>query len=126
MTHTAIIVEDDHKVAEQISRMLGKLNVDASICHSSREVMLKVQQTRPNFMTVSINLKAGVDGVEVMRYMRREPLTSGIPMIVITSETRPLELQRAQLAGAKIFVSKPVQFDKLAAAVEEAIEMTHY
>ena len=41
----------------------------------------------------------GVDGFEVLAYLRREPRLAGLPVIIVTSDDQPETAQRA-LAGA--------------------------
>jgi CheY-like chemotaxis protein len=54
-----------------------------------------------------------MDGVEVCRYIRRDPRIAGVPVIAISSDTQPTLIERARLAGANGFLSKPIEIETL-------------
>jgi hypothetical protein len=45
--------------------------------------------------------------------LRRDSMTSSVPILVVTTETRPTELDRARDAGADSVLTKPVSLDAL-------------
>ncbi len=117
----AFVVDDNRMTAESLAKMLSLLDVESIICLGSREAIQKLAVTVPDFMTLDVNMP-GVSGIEVLRYIRRDPRTAELPIIVISSEAQTQQQATAIAAGANIFLAKPVSFEHLEAAVKDALE----
>lgn len=64
----------------------------------------------------------GVDGFEVLTWMRDEPEAPTVPVVVFTASPDPRDAQRALALGAAAVYSKPPDIDGLAAAIREIVE----
>jgi CheY-like chemotaxis protein len=62
----------------------------------------------------------GVDGSEVLAYIRREPRLMKVPVIVITSDDQPETRQHVLKAGAQAMLIKPATLDALESAFKKA------
>jgi CheY-like chemotaxis protein len=62
----------------------------------------------------------GVDGIEVLAYLRREPRLMRVPVIVITSDDQPETRQRMLQGGAQALLIKPATIDSLETALKKA------
>ena len=70
-------------------------------------------QRVPDVIFLDIHMQ-GMDGVEVCRYVRRDPRTAEVPIIGMSSDTQPTLVERVRLAGANGFLGKPLEYDALA------------
>ena len=52
-------------------------------------------------------------GVEVLAWLRSEPLLKGIPVVILTSSQEPQDVARAQALGVDAYEVKPVHFPEL-------------
>jgi two-component system response regulator len=57
-----------------------------------------------------------IDGLGVLRQMRADQRTRGLPVVVLTSSTEEQDLLRSYQLGANSFVQKPVDFGEFVAA----------
>ncbi|MCU1386409.1 MAG: response receiver sensor diguanylate cyclase/phosphodiesterase [Acidobacteria bacterium] len=64
----------------------------------------------------------GIDGYHLCQLLRRDPLTRSIPILVVTSEVRPVQIARVRQMGAGLVLAKPVEMDTLAEAVTRLCE----
>jgi CheY-like chemotaxis protein len=62
----------------------------------------------------------GVDGLEVLAYLRREPRLAPVPVIVITSDDQPETRDRVMKGGATAILIKPATLDALEGALKLA------
>ena len=62
----------------------------------------------------------GLDGFEVLAYIKREPNLMGIPVIIVTSDDQPETAKRAIQGGAHAIIIKPVMPDLLEADLIKA------
>jgi signal transduction histidine kinase/CheY-like chemotaxis protein len=58
------------------------------------------------------------DGHEVLHALRANPATAAIPVLALTADARPEERERGLRAGFAAYLTKPVVFAELAAALE--------
>lgn len=116
----AFIVDDNRASAEALAKILGVLDVESIICLEPREAIQRLAQVEPDLIILDVNLP-GVGGLEAVRYIRRDPRIVDLPIIVVSSNGQTTEKTKALLAGANIFLPKPVSYEGLALAVEDAL-----
>jgi len=71
----------------------------------------------PKFICLDINMP-GVDGIEILAYLRREPRLIPVPVFVITSDDQPETRRKVMKLGANVMIIKPATID----ALEEALK----
>jgi two-component system cell cycle response regulator len=112
----ALVVDDVRIAADAIARGLELLGYEAAIAYGPRPAIESLNRRVPDVILLDINMP-GVDGVEVCRYLRREPRTAGVPIIAVSSEVQPETIKRVRQAGANAFLSKPLDLDALEKAL---------
>jgi CheY-like chemotaxis protein len=60
-----------------------------------------------------------VDGFEVLETIKGDDQLKSIPIIVLTSSSRPEDIERAYKLGCNSFIVKPVRFEDFVEAVME-------
>lgn len=66
-------------------------------------------------------LMPGLSGLEVCKLLKNNPVTEGIPVVVVTAFGRDRDIQLAKEAGADWFVKKPFENRKLVELAEKLI-----
>lgn len=62
-----------------------------------------------------------ISGLEVARYMRREPALVNIPVILVSVKSMPSDIRTGLEAGASIYLTKPVGYRHLKEAVKKVL-----
>jgi CheY-like chemotaxis protein len=65
----------------------------------------------PDLILLDIQLP-GMDGYEVMRQLRSHEATRAIPVIAVTANVMPQDVERAHEAGFIEYFSKPIEIGK--------------
>ncbi|RYF48955.1 MAG: response regulator [Comamonadaceae bacterium] len=63
-----------------------------------------------------------VHGLEVLRAMRADPATQGVPVVVLSSSTEKAELDRCYEAGANSVVRKSLDYEELRRKMRQVYE----
>jgi CheY-like chemotaxis protein len=114
-----LIIDDNRSTADALKQMLDVLDVPARVAYGSGPAMSVMGTMVPRFVCLDINMP-GVDGTEVLAYLRREPRLMRVPVIVITSDDQPETRQRMLHGGAQAILIKPATIDSL----EDALKKT--
>lgn len=59
-----------------------------------------------------------VDGVEVLRQVKNDPVLRKLPVIMLTTTDDPREVERCHAIGCASYIIKPVDYDKFAEAIK--------
>lgn len=108
----ALVIDDNKQMAEALTQMLELWDIQARTTLSPSGAMAILVQATPAMIFLDINMP-GVDGFEVLGYLKREPRLSGVPVIIVTSDDQPETAQRAREGGADALIIKPVMLDTL-------------
>lgn len=115
----ALIIDDNRQTAEALKQMLVVLGVSARTTYGASPAFSALRSYTPSLVLLDINMP-GLDGTEVLAYLRREPRLAGVPVIVITSDDQPETRQRVMKGGANALIIKPATLDLLEAALKKA------
>jgi CheY-like chemotaxis protein len=107
-----LIVDDDVTMAQALSDMVGLFDWETQIVHGPRPALQAIQAKPPALILLDLNMP-GVDGLEVCRYIKRDPIAGKTPVVMVTAEDSPTIQEKARLAGASDYLVKPVDVDRL-------------
>ncbi|HVF26083.1 MAG TPA: response regulator [Anaerolineales bacterium] len=115
----ALIIDDNRTTADALRQMLAVLGFKARVAYGSGAGMAILRSGFiPGFVCLDINMP-GVDGTEVLAYLRREPLLIPVPVFMITSDDQPETRKKVMKLGATAMLLKPATID----ALEHALKM---
>jgi len=103
--------------ADEATRALYARSLKVSACDivevsDGRDALVNALVHEPSLVVTELDLP-NVDGFALCQILRHDRTTAGVPIMVVTSETRPLEIERARQVGANIVLQKPIQIDVL-------------
>jgi CheY-like chemotaxis protein len=125
-----LLVEDDQDDLDMTLRSLRKVNLANRIqvardgaealefifgtgAHAGRKM-----ERLPKLILLDLKLPK-IDGLEVLRRLKENPLTMAIPVVVLTSSKEQQDVIESYRLGVNSYIVKPVNFDGFAAAVQE-------
>jgi CheY-like chemotaxis protein len=116
-----IIVEDEPDTAEMFAEMVRLSGYDVRRAAGSSAAIFMISQEQPSVVLLDWMLP-DVSGIEVLRYLRREPETAQIPVIVVSAKSLPSDIKSGLEAGASLYLTKPVAFSDLIQAIEKVTQ----
>lgn len=114
----ALIIDDHLETAEGLRWMLALLGYDVQVAPGPRPALEALAQHVPDVIFLDLHMP-GLDGVEVCRYIRRDPRTARVIIVAISSDTQPALIARVRAAGADGFLAKPIDMRELEDVTEE-------
>jgi len=101
-----LIIDDSKTVCALLRKMLEQNNYDVSIALDGESGLALVKEQRPDLIFLDIVLP-GMNGFQVLRLLRKSPLTKNIPVIMISGNVQATEKYYAERIGADDFMKKP-------------------
>jgi len=115
-----IIVEDQPSVADLLEEMLSVNGYQVIKIHSSGGALSVIRAEKPNVVLLDI-MMPDVSGLEVLRFMHREPGLQDIPVVIVSAKTLPEDIRAGLESGAAAYLTKPVNVELLRKTVAQVI-----
>jgi CheY-like chemotaxis protein len=78
------------------------------------------QVNHPKLILLDLNLP-DMHGSEVLRQLQHEPATAEVPVVVLSADATPSQIERLLSAGARNYLTKPFDIDPFLAVVDEMV-----
>lgn len=118
---TVIIIDDEPDTAEMFAEMVRLTGLQVLKLHGGVRAIDLIAEKKPAAVLLDL-MMPDVSGLEVLRFMHRDPRLSQIPVIVISAKSLPSDIKIGLEAGASTYLTKPVSFFDLRQALEEAVQ----
>jgi CheY-like chemotaxis protein len=128
-SHPILIVEDSPEDYETTVRGLQRAGLANPIfhCEDGEDALDFLHRRgaytdaasapRPGIILLDLNLP-GTDGREVLAEIKNDPGLRTIPVVVLTTSTDEIDIQRCYQAGANSYVHKPVGLEGFMMALQ--------
>lgn len=103
----ALVVDDSRPIRRIEGNILKELGFEtAEACHGQEAIERLKIEPRPDVVLVDWNMPE-MNGLEFIRAVRQDARYSGMPILMVTTETEPDQMLRALSAGADEYLMKP-------------------
>jgi two-component system, cell cycle response regulator DivK len=110
--------EDNLYIMQLRFDLLGGYEILSTLDGAAAVAMAEAEQ--PDLILMDLNLP-NIDGWEATRRLKANPATRYIPIIALTAHAMAGDREKALASGCDDFDTKPVDFDRLLAKIEEAL-----
>jgi CheY-like chemotaxis protein len=116
-----LYIEDDPVNFTLVERIL-EFRPSLTLMHArTGQNGIELAQThRPRLVLLDLNLP-DMHGSEVLRQLQREPATAKVPVVVLSADATPSQIERLLTAGARNYLTKPFDIDPFLAVVDETV-----
>ncbi len=118
-----LIIEPDASLAHTLEQHFARLGYAVLVAHNGQEGLQHAQNQHPHVILLALRL-GDIDGLDVLRHLRKMPRTSRAPVIMLASHSQAMLRHRALEAGADDFLEAPIDLDILALRVRNALRRT--
>jgi DNA-binding response OmpR family regulator len=113
-----LIVEDDPRIAAVLAKGLGKRGFESESVSTGSQAISRIQEGGIGLLLLDLGLP-DIDGLDVLQRLRNGGCD--LPVIVITSRTDPRDRASALEFGVSEYLTKPVAWADVWAAVGRCI-----
>jgi PAS domain S-box-containing protein len=119
---TVLYIEDNLSNLQLVDRVVSRRPSVTLI--SAMRPMLGLDLARehdPDLVLLDLHLP-DMPGEEVLRRLRNDPRTAEIPVVILSADARPSLIKRLLGAGARAFLTKPLDVAELLALLDQVAE----
>ena len=115
-------VEDNPTNIEVMRGVLGQraqIRLETSML--GLDGLAAIRTRRPDLILLDMQLP-DIPGIELLRHLKRDDSVAGIPVVVVSADATPANVEQALVAGAARYVTKPVDLVSFLQIVDTLLE----
>lgn len=120
MRKRILVVEDNDELREMLKTSFRRAGFSVATATDGIEALKKARSLTPDGVLLDLVLPE-LDGFAVCEILRKNPLTSDIPIIILTGLNSQFSRMAGAESGATDFLSKPVGPEALVARFRELL-----
>jgi two-component system, OmpR family, response regulator VicR len=100
-----LLIEDDEAISRVYSDSLTDAGYEVSLAYDGEEGLEKAKKLQPDLILLDLLLPK-MDGIEVLKEMKKEESLKNVPVIVLTNLVNNDKISEAVALGSKIYMVK--------------------
>ncbi len=124
MKPTIVIVDDDPANLRHLGHVLKGSGWRAYVASNSEEALRQADTARPDIILLDV-MMPGLDGFEICRHLKQDPLTQKIPVIFMTTLHETIDTPKGFEAGGVDYITTPFKPEELLARLRIHLELKH-
>lgn len=120
-TRTILVVDDSPSMRSLMRLTMEQAGFRVLEAQDGQEAIDRLSEASPAAIVCDLTMPR-VDGLGFLRYLRHHPTHRRVPLMLLTTESRPEVRQKAREQGAQAFMNKPCRPGELLAAVQRLLQ----
>jgi signal transduction histidine kinase/AmiR/NasT family two-component response regulator len=119
---TLLYVEDNPANLELVEQLIARRPELRLLTAAEGNLGIEFARAyQPEVILMDINLP-GISGIEAMKILRADPSTAHIPIVALSANAVPRDIERGLDAGFLNYLTKPIKVDEFMDALDSALE----
>ena len=119
-----LIVDDSPTEMFKLTGMLEKHGHVVLKAENGADGVALARQEKPDAVLMDI-VMPGLNGFQATRQLSKDPETNHIPVIMVTTKDQETDMVWATRQGAKAYITKPVDEQKLILTLKNVLAVSH-
>jgi phosphate regulon transcriptional regulator PhoB len=115
-----LVVEDEKDLREVLTYNLGREGYKVLSAENGSEGLKRARKDVPDLLLLDLMLP-DLDGIEICRRLKKDPVTSSLPIIMVTAKGEESDVVLGLGVGADDYVTKPFSPKELLARVKAVL-----
>ena len=119
--HRILIIDDEDDIREVAALSLETLaGWDVVVANSGAQGLVRAAECSPDAILLDV-MMPGMDGPSTFRELRKNPITAGIPVLLLTAKVQANDQRRFADLGVQAVLFKPFDPMTLSAQIATAL-----
>lgn len=115
-----LIVEDDENIQQLVGYNLAKAGFHVLYAENGEQALATVKREQPDLLVLDLMLP-GLNGFDVCRILRKDPLTRSLTIIMLTAKSEENDVSAGLDLGADDYITKPFSPRILVSRIKAAL-----
>jgi two-component system chemotaxis response regulator CheY len=115
-----LAVDDSPSIRQMVKLTLSKAGYEVSEATDGADGLRKAQLGQVDMVVTDLNMPI-MNGLGLIRELRKLSAYRGVPILFLTTESDPEMKKQAKAAGATGWITKPFQQDQLIAVIKKVL-----
>lgn len=120
MSELVMVIEDEKEIRDLVRYNLEKAGYRVAAAADGEEGLRQLFAARPDALVLDLMLP-GMNGLEILREVRQEPVTHDLPVLVLTARSAEMDKLLGFEHGADDYLTKPFSPRELVARVKALV-----
>ena len=122
VTGTVLYVEDNPASLDLMEVIVARIERLSMISAHNAELGIELAKSKtPDLIILDIDLP-GMPGFEALRKLQRLEKTKDIPVIALSANAMPKDIEKGVDAGFKQYLTKPIEVEEVVKSIKESLE----
>ncbi|HXJ58059.1 MAG TPA: response regulator [Verrucomicrobiae bacterium] len=122
MPKKILSIDDSRMVHMVVTKTLKPLNVEVLTAVNGQEGIEKAEREQPDLILLDATMPL-MDGLEALGALKANPATKGIPVVMLSADSRQDDMEKARQLGVLTFIPKPFTGDALVAGLQPFLDL---
>jgi two-component system chemotaxis response regulator CheY len=118
---TILVIDDSPSMRGLLRLTFERAGYRVQEAQDGQEAIDRLLECSPAAIVCDLTMP-GMDGLGFLRYLRHHPTYRRVPLMLLSTESRPEVRQKAREQGAQAFMNKPCRPGDLLAAVQRLLQ----
>lgn len=115
------MVDDSDSMRKLVAQTLRNVGYEVMEARNGIEALAKATvMERVDLVISDVNMPM-MDGIKLVGQLRKQPGMSAVPILMLTTVTESRDKERAKMAGASGWVTKPFAPEQLLATIQKVV-----
>ena len=115
-----LVVDDSETIRQHVAEALTRAGFEVVEASDGAAGLQRVSQHEFSMIILDVNMPL-LNGMEMLERLKQDPKTSGIPVVMLTTEAQRSMIERARQNGAKAWLIKPIKVESLVSTVNKVL-----
>ncbi|MGA3075233.1 MAG: PAS domain S-box protein [Bryobacteraceae bacterium] len=123
---TLLYVEDNPANLKLIEQLIARRRDMRLLTARDGDLGIHLARTnQPEVILMDINLP-GISGIEALGILRADPATAHIPIVALSANAMPRDIEKGLQAGFFRYLTKPIKVDEFMRTLDEVLEFARH
>lgn len=121
MAETILVVDDERSIVRLVQINLERRGYRVLTAFDGREALEKMAVETPDMVVTDVMMPY-MDGFELLKTLKKNPVTRDIPIIMLTAKAMEADIFEGWKSGVDCYLTKPFNPSELVSFVQRILE----